>query len=750
MCVDGWEATQEASCSTTGCAASTTFSLPAATTTFQSLTLTASMRGDFGLSSETAEVLVDGVVVGTCFETGGADCTVDMVECLVQDVLSESLVDGDSTVSIGFEASSDVNHCTPHVHAEFTLRVGCHSSPPPPPPPPSPPPSSPPPRPLPQPPLPPNLPPWWIKPIQSDTQVGGGSDGLPWLIIGGVAAAALSLLCCALCIVVYQRRGLRLSEQRSQSRKQAAKAERGRGRRMPAKGVPSVAGALSTAVAVTPPPRPRQFLENDDGEDWAGAAPGAPFCLPPALAAAGWSEPPRKASDAAFLSLAECSHRSFAGDWATRRHSPQHSPHDPRGQSSGNSACGYPSPDSAGGRPSPGVLKLTSASLARGSEAESEDGESRRSRPSFQYSSRASSEESFREAVGSFSNFELIPWEAISLGELIGSGGAGDVYHAVYASTGVACKRLRFSREAANRAMQVLVEECRLALKLRHPNVLLTLGLVSDGDRNHGILTELMDLALDDFISQANGATGVPASWTAPYLSVATDVARGMAYLHSHRVIHRDLKPGNVLLKLPAMSAKVSDFGTSRLHTPSPLRPRRLIGGASAGGFSSAAMTMSMQGTPVYMAPEVLRQDRYGKPCDVWSFGGLLVHIATRRPPFAALLENGRCTPLDLLNKVTKGEMRPTSNPGGLPGVLCFSQAEWPQAVAQLAEACDSLCLHGFPRLPPKRPCPFTAARCLRTRRASPSTRSSGPRSRRRRTCSSRRGSRRPSRARST
>ena len=143
MCAHEWEATQEASCSTTGCAASTTFALPAATTTFQSLTLTASMRGDFGLSSETAEVLVDGVVVGTCFETGGTDCTADVVECLVQDVLSESLVDGDSTVSIGFEASSVVNHCTPYVHAEFTLRVGCHSPPASPPPPSSPPPSQP-------------------------------------------------------------------------------------------------------------------------------------------------------------------------------------------------------------------------------------------------------------------------------------------------------------------------------------------------------------------------------------------------------------------------------------------------------------------------------------------------------------------------------------------------------------------------------------------------------------------------------
>mmetsp|Transcript_38434 Transcript_38434/g.125009 ORF Transcript_38434/g.125009 Transcript_38434/m.125009 type:complete len:352 (+) Transcript_38434:379-1434(+) len=283
---------------------------------------------------------------------------------------------------------------------------------------------------------------------------------------------------------------------------------------------------------------------------------------------------------------------------------------------------------------------------------------------------------------------ELIPWHQCELLDRLGSGASGDVYRAEYASTDVACKVLRRKRAIDTREMQQLVEECRLALKLRHPNVLLTLGLVSDGKSNHGILTEMMDLTLDELIEGQSTPAGRPPSWESPYLSVAHDVARGMAYLHQHNIIHRDLKPGNVLLKLPAMSAKVSDFGTSRLHTPSPLRPRRLIGGASAGGFSSAAMTMSMQGTPVYMAPEVLRQDRYGKPCDVWSFGGLLVHIATRRPPFAALLENGRCTPLDLLNKVTKGEMRPTSNPGGLPGVLCFSQAEWPQAVAQLAEAC--------------------------------------------------------------
>jgi len=165
---------------------------------------------------------------------------------------------------------------------------------------------------------------------------------------------------------------------------------------------------------------------------------------------------------------------------------------------------------------------------------------------------------------GDWSATELIPWHQCELLDRLGSGASGDVYRAEYASTDVACKVLRRKRAIDTREMQQLVEECRLALKLRHPNVLLALGLVSDGKSNHGILTELMDLTLDELIEgQANPAGRRP-SWESPYLSVAYDVARGMAYLHQHRIIHRDLKPGNVLLKLPMMTAKVADFGASK------------------------------------------------------------------------------------------------------------------------------------------------------------------------------------------
>lgn len=249
----------------------------------------------------------------------------------------------------------------------------------------------------------------------------------------------------------------------------------------------------------------------------------------------------------------------------------------------------------------------------------------------------------------------------MTLRDFIGSGTTGDVYKAEYASTDVACKLLR-KRQVSDREMQFLVDECQLMLKLRHPNVLLMIGITSDRLMNHGILTELMDFSLAELIER----TVEPApTWEYPFVSIAFDVARGMAYLHEHSVLHRDLKPGNVLLKQPGMVAKVADFGASRDLAP--------------GAGANTSMTMTMAGTPVFMAPEVLRQDRYGKEADVWSFGGLLVHIATRCPPYTKLLES--TPPYALMQSVAHGEIRPTSDIDD----LC---PDWPEDVKQIAEAC--------------------------------------------------------------
>merc|ERR1719399_1270797 len=175
---------------------------------------------------------------------------------------------------------------------------------------------------------------------------------------------------------------------------------------------------------------------------------------------------------------------------------------------------------------------------------------------------------------------------------------------------------------------------------------------------NHGILTELMDLSLTQLLEDR---VGLSLGWDLQLTSISHDVAKGMAYLHEHQVLHRDLKPGNVLLKLPGLLAKVADFGASR----------------EAAVTGDASMTMSMAGTPVFMAPEVLRQDRYGKEADVWSFGGLLVHMATRRVPYAKLLET--MPPYMLMQMVAIGEINPTSDVAAL-------NPDWPVEVEDLAE----------------------------------------------------------------
>jgi len=261
-----------------------------------------------------------------------------------------------------------------------------------------------------------------------------------------------------------------------------------------------------------------------------------------------------------------------------------------------------------------------------------------------------------------WNRFELIRWDRVTLHDFIGSGTTGDVYQAQYASTEVACKLLR-KRQVSEREMQFLVDECQLMLKLRHPNVLLMIGITSDRVMNHGILTELMDFSLSELIERS---VEPEPTWDYPFVSIARDVARGMAYLHEHRVLHRDLKPGNVLLKQPGMIAKVADFGASRDLAP----------GASG---ANASMTMTMAGTPVFMAPEVLRQDRYGKEADVWSFGGLLVHIATRCPPYTKLLET--TPPYALMQSIAHGEIRPTSDIED----LC---PDWPDPIKAIAEQC--------------------------------------------------------------
>lgn len=98
--------------------------------------------------------------------------------------------------------------------------------------------------------------------------------------------------------------------------------------------------------------------------------------------------------------------------------------------------------------------------------------------------------------------------------------------------------------------------------------------------------------------------------------SVAYQVLSALVYLHGQRMVHRDVKPQNVLVV--GGVCKLCDFGFAG----------QLRDGAEA--------LTSLKGSPIYLAPEIAQQRPYGCAADVWSFGVMMFELATQTPPFVA------------------------------------------------------------------------------------------------------------------
>jgi len=235
---------------------------------------------------------------------------------------------------------------------------------------------------------------------------------------------------------------------------------------------------------------------------------------------------------------------------------------------------------------------------------------------------------------------KLIAWNDLEMIEKLGEGTFGTVYACLFKATPCAVKQLREDKESSVQLLADMLREHDAMMGLRHPNVVLMLGIATDHVRRVGIVLELLEISLLELL-HGGAEYKEYLTWRASLLSIASDVAKGLAYLHFNNVIHRDLKPGNVLLS-DSWVAKVADFGSSANSKTS----------ATASDGNEA-----LHGTAAYISPEVARGEKnHTAALDVWSFGCLLVHMGTLRPPYFVL----NCKrAMDIVRVVQRGDVSP-------------------------------------------------------------------------------------------
>jgi len=266
--------------------------------------------------------------------------------------------------------------------------------------------------------------------------------------------------------------------------------------------------------------------------------------------------------------------------------------------------------------------------------------------------------------------------DQLELRDEIGVGAVATVVRAIDRSTGhgYAVKILHERNARDPTAARRFTREVELARTLRAGNIVAVHGALD----LHGRQALLMELVEGPTLAELI-ARDAPLE-TLRLLKLARDIARGLAVAHAGGVIHRDLKPANVLIAnagTDAEIAKIADFGMARA--------------TSFAGVDRESMTVL--GTPDYMAPETLDPLAVDPRTDLYALGCIMLEMASGRPPFSAptpfaVLDAHRNRPAPSLPEQYGPELREL-----VRALLEKQPSDRPHAASAVVEVLDALIL---------------------------------------------------------
>ncbi len=227
----------------------------------------------------------------------------------------------------------------------------------------------------------------------------------------------------------------------------------------------------------------------------------------------------------------------------------------------------------------------------------------------------------------------------------IGAGGMGEVYLAFDTRLGrqVALKFLPAHTTNDETLVRRFEQEARTASGLNHPNILTIFDVGKIGNQ-HYLASEFVEgVTLRARLRQG------PFDLTEA-LEVIVQVVSALVAAHSAGVIHRDLKPTNIMLRSDGY-VKVIDFGLAK-------RTRSVLENEREEGYTRPG---TMIGTVDYMSPEQTRGEKLDFRTDVWSVGVIFYEMLAGRKPFTGSSE------YDLITQILTAEPKPESEPGKLP-----------------------------------------------------------------------------------